>query len=143
MAPQDLSSSAITMNQNCLGQGLPKVDGDDQGEESGMDNEVFTYRGIYLPTLTSRFSDKKLETAYQRYACRQVRCQNIGKSGESPIVYSIHPLTCLKFWVMPILEIYSQEEITVQVDIDTRLLYVFFRFFPSLFPLSLIPNRVS
>ena len=37
-----------------------------------FDKASLTYRGIYLPTLTNRFKERKLETAYQRYACRQV-----------------------------------------------------------------------
>jgi len=50
-----------------------KGDDEDGGEEeSSVEGDALTYRGIYLPTLTNRFNDKKLETAYQRYACRQV-----------------------------------------------------------------------
>lgn len=54
------------------GQCSPKGGDDHHRDESGMESDSLTYRGIYLPTLTNRFSDKKLETAYQRYACRQV-----------------------------------------------------------------------
>lgn len=47
-------------------------DEDDRERERDKDLEdVITYRGIYLPTLTNRFKEKRLETAYQRYACRQ------------------------------------------------------------------------
>jgi len=42
-------------------------------DEDDGERDATTYRGIYLPTLTNRFKEKKLETAYQRYACRQVR----------------------------------------------------------------------
>lgn len=45
---------------------------DDPEEDPNSESDAITYRGIYLPTLTNRFRDKKLETAYQRYACRQV-----------------------------------------------------------------------
>jgi hypothetical protein len=62
-------SSNIIVNDLSKG----KADRDDQEEESTVESDALTYRGIYLPTLTNRFNDKKLETAYQRYACRQVR----------------------------------------------------------------------
>jgi len=45
-------------------------------DQSAPECDAITYKGIYLPTLTNRFKDKKLETAYQRYACRQVRATN-------------------------------------------------------------------
>lgn len=50
------------------------VDGssDGSGYDGRKDENVSIYRGIYLPTLSNRFKEKKLETAYQRYACRQV-----------------------------------------------------------------------
>lgn len=55
---------------NALGKG--KGTDEDQDDDTNSECDAITYRGIYLPTLTNRFGDKKLETAYQRYACRQV-----------------------------------------------------------------------
>lgn len=76
--PSTQDASAIPPAENAgggggSGQGSPKTNPDRGGDESGMESDTLTYRGIYLPTLTNRFSDKKLETAYERYACRQVK----------------------------------------------------------------------
>ena len=43
-----------------------------KGNDPENDGDVSVYRGIYLPTFTNRFKCKKVEMAYQRYACRQV-----------------------------------------------------------------------
>lgn len=56
----------------CNSSGKGKGADEDPDEDSNSECDALTYRGIYLPTLTNRFRDKKLETAYQRYACRQV-----------------------------------------------------------------------
>ncbi|XP_035711027.1 adenylate cyclase type 8 isoform X4 [Folsomia candida] len=76
--PSTQDASAIPPAENAgggggSGQGSPKTNPDRGGDESGMESDTLTYRGIYLPTLTNRFSDKKLETAYERYACRQLQ----------------------------------------------------------------------
>lgn len=60
---------------NALGKG--KSADEDQDDDTNSECDAITYRGIYLPTLTNRFGDKKLETAYQRYACRQVSKKTI------------------------------------------------------------------
>ena len=57
---------------------LEEPDGDvvnkdaNKGNDPENDGDVSVYRGIYLPTFTNRFKCKKVEMAYQRYACRQV-----------------------------------------------------------------------
>lgn len=81
--PLDLcpSKSSPEVNGNVVGTnnniGSPCLGIFDEISEEDLNKDDFdkaslTYRGIYLPTLTNRFKERKLETAYQRYACRQV-----------------------------------------------------------------------
>ena len=70
VSPHELSTPAPAFGES---QDATKSTSDAQTHEEGLDSEAPTYKGIYLPMLTNRFNDKKLEAAYQRYACRQVR----------------------------------------------------------------------
>lgn len=70
--PGDSISGSTTGSILCNTVAKGKNPEDDPDEDPSSQSDAITYRGIYLPTLTNRFRDKKLETAYQRYACRQV-----------------------------------------------------------------------
>ncbi|CAL8110129.1 unnamed protein product [Orchesella dallaii] len=69
--PGDPSSTDAKGSILCPTLAKGKSTDEDGEEDPNSECDAITYRGIYLPTLTNRFGDKKLETAYQRYACRQ------------------------------------------------------------------------
>ncbi|CAG7815965.1 unnamed protein product, partial [Allacma fusca] len=65
--------------------------------ENENDEDVSVYRGIYLPTLTNRFKCKKLELAYQRYACRQ-RQKSLVIVNFIDLVIKVVTLTLTLYW---------------------------------------------
>ena len=76
--PPTLDTMTQANGNGVLGKVLPieneksKTESSFNKDDEDGERDATTYHGIYLPTLTNRFKEKKLETAYQRYACRQV-----------------------------------------------------------------------